>query len=105
MEAATLVVLCELIDSDDEKPTRGKTRKWIKRRAFSAFSFVLAFLDSSSIFLKAKPLKDCCSSSLSLEEIISVRPGLRIITTQKKCFCLSNQMNEIDDTFERSPFE
>ena len=32
MEAATLVVLCELIDSDDEKPTRGKTRKWIKRR-------------------------------------------------------------------------
>ena len=32
MEAATLVVLCELLDSDDEKPTRGKTRNWIKRR-------------------------------------------------------------------------
>ena len=32
MEAATLVVLCKLLESDDEKPTRGKTRNWIKRR-------------------------------------------------------------------------
>ena len=32
MDAATLVVLCELLDSDDEKPTRGKTKNWIKRR-------------------------------------------------------------------------
>ena len=27
-----LMVLNELIDSDDEKPQRGKTRNWIKRR-------------------------------------------------------------------------
>ena len=27
-----LVVLNELVDSDDEKPRRGKTRDWIKRR-------------------------------------------------------------------------
>ena len=31
-DLATLVVLSELIDSDDEKPRRGKTREWIKRR-------------------------------------------------------------------------
>ena len=29
---AQLVILSELIDSDDEKERRGKTRKWIKRR-------------------------------------------------------------------------
>ena len=28
-----LVVLHELMDSDDEKPHRGKTRKWVKRRS------------------------------------------------------------------------
>ena len=28
----SLVVLNELMDSDDEKPQRGKTRNWIKRR-------------------------------------------------------------------------
>ena len=28
----TLVVLNELMDSDDEKPQRGKTRNWIKRK-------------------------------------------------------------------------
>ena len=27
-----VVLLNELVDSDDEKPTRGKTREWIKRR-------------------------------------------------------------------------
>ena len=31
-DLATLVVLSELIDSDDEKPRQGKTREWIKRR-------------------------------------------------------------------------
>ena len=29
---AELVVISELIDSDDEKETRGKTRNWMKRR-------------------------------------------------------------------------
>ena len=29
---AAVIVLNELEDSDDEKPTRGKTRKWIRRR-------------------------------------------------------------------------
>ena len=32
VELATLVLLNELMDSDDEKPTRGKTRDWVKRR-------------------------------------------------------------------------
>ena len=31
-ELATLVLLKELMDSDDEKPTRGKTSDWVKRR-------------------------------------------------------------------------
>ena len=31
-DLAALVVLNELMDSDDEKPRRGKTRTWIKRR-------------------------------------------------------------------------
>ena len=30
--AALVLVLNELMDSDDEKPTRGKTREWVKRR-------------------------------------------------------------------------
>ena len=30
--AVMVVLLNELVDSDDEKPTRGKTREWIKRR-------------------------------------------------------------------------
>ena len=30
-ELAALVVLNELIDSDDEKQTRGSTREWVKR--------------------------------------------------------------------------
>ena len=30
--ALMVVVLNELVDSDDEKPTRGKTRNWVKRR-------------------------------------------------------------------------
>ena len=36
--SATLVlVLNELMDSDDEKPTRGKTREWVKRREQSRY--------------------------------------------------------------------
>ena len=31
-DAATVLLLCELMDSDDEKPRRGKTREWVKRR-------------------------------------------------------------------------
>ena len=31
-DLVTLAVLNELIDSDDEKPQRGKTRNWIKKR-------------------------------------------------------------------------
>lgn len=31
-DLAAVIVLNELIDSDDEKPTRGKTRQWIRRR-------------------------------------------------------------------------
>ena len=31
-DLATLVLLNELMDSDDEKPHRSKTRSWIKRR-------------------------------------------------------------------------
>ena len=30
--AALVLVLNELMDSDDEKPTRGKTMEWVKRR-------------------------------------------------------------------------
>ena len=29
---ATVFLLTELVDSDDEKPHRGKTRNWIRRR-------------------------------------------------------------------------
>ena len=36
-DLATIVVLNELVDSDDEKPTRGKNRKWIKRRKERGF--------------------------------------------------------------------
>ena len=31
-EVAMVVILSELADSDDEKPIRGPTRSWIKRR-------------------------------------------------------------------------
>ena len=31
-DLAAVIVLNELVDSDDEKPNRGKTRKWIRRR-------------------------------------------------------------------------
>ena len=31
-EVAKVVILSELADSDDEKPTIGPTRSWIKRR-------------------------------------------------------------------------
>ena len=31
-ELATLLLLNELLDSDDEKRTRGSTRDWVKRR-------------------------------------------------------------------------
>ncbi len=30
--AVSVLLLTELIDSDDEKPHRGKTRNWVKRR-------------------------------------------------------------------------
>ena len=32
VELATLVLLNELVESDDEKPTRGPTRDWVKQR-------------------------------------------------------------------------
>ena len=31
-DIVSVITLSELVDSDDEKRTRGKTRKWIKRR-------------------------------------------------------------------------
>ena len=31
-EVAMVAILSELADSDDEKPTRGPARSWIKRR-------------------------------------------------------------------------
>ena len=36
-EVAMVVILSELADSDDEKPTRGPTRSWIKRRKENGF--------------------------------------------------------------------
>ena len=30
---AQIIILNELMDSDDEKPHRGKTRRWVKRRS------------------------------------------------------------------------
>ena len=30
---AQVIILNELMDSDDEKPHRGKTRQWVKRRS------------------------------------------------------------------------
>ena len=36
-EVAMVVILSELADSDDEKPTRGPTRSWIK---YSLGSFI-----------------------------------------------------------------
>ena len=36
-EVAMVVILSELADSDDEKPTRGPTRSWIKRRKENDF--------------------------------------------------------------------
>ena len=35
--AALVLVLNELMDSDDEKATRGKTREWVKRRSQSGY--------------------------------------------------------------------
>ena len=34
---AIMILLNELMDSDDEKPKRGKTRKWVKRRKEGSF--------------------------------------------------------------------
>ena len=31
-DLAAAIILNKLVDSDDGKPTRGKTRKWIRRR-------------------------------------------------------------------------
>ena len=36
-EVAMVITLSELADSDDEKPTRGATRSWIKRRKQNGF--------------------------------------------------------------------
>ena len=36
-QSLILVVLPELMDSDDEKSTRGKTRLWIKKRSVSGY--------------------------------------------------------------------
>ena len=36
-KGAVVMVLTELVDSDDEIPRRGKTRKWIKRRRESGY--------------------------------------------------------------------
>ena len=36
-EVAMAVILSELADSDDEKPTRRPTRSWIKRRKENCF--------------------------------------------------------------------
>ena len=36
--AALVLVLNELMDSDDEKPTPGKTREWVKRRVQSGYN-------------------------------------------------------------------
>ena len=33
----SVIILNELMDSDDEKPTRGKTREWIRRRKESGY--------------------------------------------------------------------
>ena len=36
------VILSELIDSDDERPSRGKTREWLKRRSeLGAYSTIV----------------------------------------------------------------
>ena len=34
---AVVTLLTDLVDSDDEKPRRGKTRKWIKRKRESSY--------------------------------------------------------------------
>ena len=36
-ESLILVVLPELMDSNDEKPSCGKSRSWIKRRSVSGY--------------------------------------------------------------------
>ena len=36
-QSVIFVVLSELMDSDDEKPTRGKTRSWIKQRNINGY--------------------------------------------------------------------
>ena len=35
--AALVLVLSEMMNSDDEKPARGKTREWFKRREQSGY--------------------------------------------------------------------
>ena len=37
VQGAVVMVLTELVDSDDEKPLRGKKREWIKRRRESGY--------------------------------------------------------------------
>ena len=40
-KGAVVMVLTELVDSDDEKPVRGKTREWVKRREESGYSQII----------------------------------------------------------------
>ena len=42
-----VMLLNELIDSDDEKPTSGKTREWIRRGEENRFFFFCAALTLS----------------------------------------------------------
>ena len=36
-KGAVVTLLTDLVDSDDEKPRRGKTRKWFKRKRESSY--------------------------------------------------------------------
>ena len=38
---ATVFLLAELVDSDDEKPHRGKTRNWVKRKETGYFNNII----------------------------------------------------------------
>ena len=50
-EVAMVVILSELADSDDEKPTRGPTRSWIKRKENGFFNrcFLASIADSFAL--------------------------------------------------------
>ena len=51
-DLAALVVLNELMDSDDEKPRRGKTRSWTKRMEENGyFNNIIKFVLRLFIFV------------------------------------------------------